>query len=244
MRVRVLLSGSWCLDDDGPAFAGKYLNYVSKDYSDAVYRAGALPLIAPIVPRQDQIEACVNDFIHEADALILTGGHDLFPVLFGHEMRQKNHSVLPERDHFDRALYHAARQKGIPVLGICRGFQLMLADAGAPWLQDLSYAERELLQHDQEASPECPTQRIIFEGQGFLQNVFGKEVWANSFHHLAFLEARAPYEIVARSEDGVIEAIADEAKRCYGVQFHPEMMAQTQPVMQKLFDAWIDLARK
>ncbi len=236
-RKKVIgVSGSMMRDQGGP-FPGYPRAYINHDYMRTVADMGAMPLMLPCLFDQSEEtqRAYAKQAVEHIDALILSGGHDLFPPLLGQSCRQKLGATWPERDHYDLLLFHEAMEQQKPVLGICRGFQLICAHFGAELLQDLSYADHELLKHEQGHTTTLKTHEVTFERGTAFYEVYGPKTMVNSFHHQAVTEVKAPLRICAKASDGVIEAVMHESLPVYGVQWHPEMLSGVCEETKRMF---------
>lgn len=174
------ISSSIIVDDSG-SFAGYKRAYVNKDYVDAVVRAGGVPLIIPFTTNKEVI-------INQAqliDGLILSGGHDVSPYNYGQEPSQKLGETFPERDTYEMILLEESKKRNIPILGICRGSQLINVAAGGTLYQDLSLIPGNILKHNQVNKPTLKTHIIKIEENSIISSIFGKETMVNSFHHQA-----------------------------------------------------------
>ncbi len=191
-----------------------------RNYSLAVARAGGLPLmVATLDP------ALAGAYARAADALLLTGGGDVDPELFGAAPDRDLGSVDPERDAFELALYAAFREAGKPVLGVCRGCQVMNVAHGGKLHQHLpSVAGTH--QHEQSDPRGFPLHHVELASASRLAGAYGAtRVRTNSYHHQAIAEVGAGLRPVGRSGDGVVEAVeAESGPLAVGVQWHPEMM--------------------
>ena len=210
-------------------------NAVNCTYTNAVRLAGGCPLIVPVTSDDSQIEAIVSSI----DALIMTGGSDFDPLIYGEEPLRANGDIVPTRDDFDIKLIRAAVAKGIPVLGICRGEQLMAVAFGGTLWQDIpSQIATSTVKHRQSGTPgSYPTHSIDIEKGSFLYKALGNvEVSkVNSFHHQAIKDVPAGFKVVAKSKDGIIEAVErtgalakeykDGGNIIIGTQFHPEILS-------------------
>ncbi len=248
MKKKIIaISGSEFIDrsDFLPAYKKAY---VSKDYVRSVQEAGALPIILPVLEEKfnrvtdSNLSSDIEQLITNVDGLILSGGHDINPYYYGDEPRQKLEEIWPSRDLFDTALLELAIKKSIPILGICRGFQLINAYFGAKLGQDLSYSNHELLKHSQEGSPDLATHKIFLTDKSrFFYPIFGDEAWVNSFHHQFVIDELDDLLIAAKSSDGVIEAIEHKTLPIFAVQWHPEMMSASDPQSKEIFRAFIKM---
>ena len=230
--------------DQGGMFPGYERAYVNKDYVDSVIQAGGTPLIIPFSTDMEIIKA-QSELL---DGLILSGGHDVFPYNYGQEPSRHLGEVFPERDAYEYELFRLAQEKNIPVLGICRGFQIMNTYAGGTLYQDLSLVktDRPLLKHWQGSHPSQRTHMVNIEKGSRLASIFDQESFlVNSFHHQVVDKIADGYKVSAVASDGIVEAIEKEdADFVVGVQWHPEMMHKTSYEMKDLFQAFVDNARK
>lgn len=209
-------------------------NAVNCTYTNAVRLAGGCPLIVPVTSDEAQIEAVVSSI----DALIMTGGSDFDPMIYGEEPIRENGDIVPSRDDFDIKLIRAAVAKGIPVLGICRGEQLMaVAFGGALWQDIPAQVTTSYIKHRQAGTPgSYPTHSISIEKDSFLAKALGAtEYKVNSFHHQAIKKTPKGFKVVATSADGIVEAVErtgalskeyqDGGNIIIGTQFHPEILS-------------------
>lgn len=223
---------------EGGRFPGYRRSYVNEDYVIAVSESGAVPYILPIIDDESQIEAQIANI----DALVLSGGHDVNPKDYGEEPMQKLGTTSPERDAYDYLLIKHAMKRGIPILGICRGHQVINVYFGGSLYQDLEYIDGCFIKHDQFNNPEIATHTVHVSDDSKLKDVFGKEVMVNSFHHLAVKDLGKNLRVVAKSSDGLVEAIEYVGyPYLIGVQWHPEMMAaKGNDKMKALFVSLIE----
>lgn len=235
------ISGSEIIDDGG-MFPGYRRSYVNEDYVDSVIQNGGIPYIIPFNEDDDVIK----EQLENVQGLILSGGHDVDPHLYGEEPEQKIGKTWPARDHFDMRLLKLAEEKGIPVLGICRGAQIINVAHGGSLYQDLSYREKHTLKHSQNHTPSLPTHGMKVDEDSHLAKILGKtEFLVNSFHHQLLKEIAPDLKAVAQAPDGVNEAIENQAGTVIGVQWHPEMLHRNKEVafMNNLFKWVIDNAK-
>ena len=192
------------------------------NYNEAVAQLGGLPLMVGNLAPED---AAV--YLEGADGLVLTGGADVDPAFFGAEPHPMLGLVDLTRDRFELALYHAARAKGVPILGVCRGHQLINIAAGGTLHQHLP-ALPGIVQHEQFDIAGGPSHRVALEPHSVLAEAFGEEhVRTNSFHHQAVDKLGQGLRVIGRSADGVTEAVQNtDGSFVLGVQWHPEMSFQ------------------
>ena len=230
------------LVDEGGGFPGYERIYVNKDYVSSVISAGAVPLMIPMEDSEENL----RQTLELVDGMIFSGGHDIAPIRYGEEPHQKLQEICPERDDFDFLLYRLAKEHSLPILGICRGFQLMNVSEGGKLYQDLSLKNTESLKHSQGHGPSVPTHTVKVEPGSKFYKILGKEeIRVNSFHHQAVKSTSENVAISGKALDNVVEAI--ELKNYpfgLGVQFHPEMLQAKEEDMKKIFAALVSAAKE
>lgn len=225
--------------------AGDGTAQLARTYWQSVRRAGGVPVLLP--PTSDIAEQ--EAMLEQLDGLLISGGADLNPLLVGEDPVPELHGICPERDEFELRLCRRAHDRQLPVLGICRGVQIMAVALGGRICQDIGRwhqgAAAPLIKHSQDAPRDCATHRVErLEGtQGsVIDELLGPAFAVNSFHHQAVVDAGPRMRVTYRSADGVVEAIEGREGESFllGVQWHPECMPQT---MSPLFDRFVAEAR-
>lgn len=238
-RPRIGITANQFLTEGG-ILAGTKRQYVSDAYIQAILGAGGVPVVLPVVVDQEAI-AEQADLV---DGLLLSGGGDIQPQLFGEEPVCQLGKVLPERDLHELSLVKIAVTAAKPILGICRGCQLLNIALGGSIYQHLSPLETNL-QHDQQSPGYYTGHTVILEAGSKLASLWGTVVMTNSFHHQAIKVAAPGMNITARTKDGIVEAIEhDTAPFIVGVQWHPELMLDSQTNMLALFIAFVKAANR
>ncbi len=211
-----------------------------RNYSEAVTQAGGLPLM---VANLDA--GLAEDYAMTVDALLLTGGGDMDPAIFGEAPDRDLGSVDPERDSFELALYAAFREAGKPVLGVCRGCQVINVAHGGRLHQHLPSVEG-THQHDQRDYRGFPSHPVELVAGSRLAAAFGAtRVATNSYHHQAISQVGAGLTAVATAGDGVVEAVESTAgPLVVAVQWHPEMMFATHPEHLAPFRVLVQAAKE
>ncbi len=178
------------------------------------------------------------------DGILLTGGVDLDPMLFNEEPRPDLGRLDPYRDFFEFHLTEIALKKDIPILGICRGCQILNVVAGGTVIQDITttFGKENILKHQQRAPRWYPTHSVEIKEGSKLEKIFGcNELKVNSFHHQAIKEPGPGFIASAHAKDGVIEAIEGiDYHYAVGVQWHPELMWEHYSLFVKLFRSLIE----
>ena len=215
---------------------------VSLDYSDSIINSGGIPVILPITDNAEIIKEQVEYF----DGLILSGGGDPDPNLYGEDCLQDLGNITPERDTFELAILEEFLKTKKPIFGICRGLQLMNVFYKGTLYQDIKYVNTNI-QHKQKWLADLPTHNInILEKDNILFEIFGKKTRTNSFHHQMIKDLGNELTVIATANDGIIEAIQNKNHPFfYGVQWHPEMMASKGNLgMKRIFDKFVESCGK
>jgi microsomal dipeptidase-like Zn-dependent dipeptidase/gamma-glutamyl-gamma-aminobutyrate hydrolase PuuD len=211
------------------------LSCISNAYVNAVIQAGGVPVLIPLTGNQKVLEKILS----QIDGLLLSGGGDIDPGFFGEELHPAVESFDRERDIYDLSLIRMAAGKHIPVLGICRGLQLINVAFGGSLIQDIpSQAPHSTINHNQSEAREIGTHAVNIQTASTLHGIIQADnIQVNSFHHQAVKLVAPGFDAVAFSEDGLIEAIeSSEGNSILGVQWHPENMAVAgNKVMQDTF---------
>jgi putative glutamine amidotransferase len=207
------------------------------DYLDAVARAGGR---AELLTAEEPIDAALTK-LAQADGLLLSGGGDVDPALYGAVRHVTTGAIFPARDALEIALARAASAACVPTLGICRGMQVMNVALGGTLLQDIpdlvpghcSHDGLALRMHTVAMTAGSLPAEIVAEGS----------LTVNSRHHQAALDVAPGLRTVAVAEDGVIEAlVAEDGRPLLGLQWHPETPAATEPAQQAFFDWLVRMA--
>ncbi len=178
------------------------------------------------------------------DGLVLTGGSDVSPQFYQEEP-EDCHDCNPVRDKWELELFKQAFKKQIPVLGICRGMQLMNVALGGSLYQDINKHLGEDLVHEPQGKDYVNHDVEIKKGS-ILYDIFEAEkIEVNSYHHQAIKEMAPPFSAIASSSGGIIEGIeAEDRKFVLGVQWHPEDLINKQPSFSKIFDMLVKFSKK
>ncbi|MBQ6311575.1 MAG: gamma-glutamyl-gamma-aminobutyrate hydrolase family protein [Bacteroidales bacterium] len=188
-------------------------------YVVSVRKAGGIPFVIPLTTSGKEID----EYLDRIDGLLMIGGEDVSPLLFGQQPSKSLGEVVPDRDIYDLALIRKAVKRGIPVLGICRGIQCLNIAMGGDLIQDIPSEVQDAIQHRQNAPRSYGSHTITITKGSLMANLLGvDEIAVNSFHHQACGKVAPGYKVTARASDGVIEAIESADGKSFGVQFHPE----------------------
>ena len=224
---------------------------LAEGYYKSVERAGGVPVIIPPLSDTDVI---INTLEH-LDGLILSGGADYDPHYAGEEPCPLLGTINEERDLPELFITQLAYNRQLPILGICRGIQTLAMALGGHVCQDISLSpnpspKREgSINHSQEEERNVATHTVTVQKDSLLYNIYRDSgsplplegargrLPVNSFHHQAVDETGPRFRVIARSDDGIIEAMeSTEYKSILGVQWHPECLDDGLPIFQWLVD--------
>lgn len=194
---------------------------LAEAYYRSVLAAGGTPLIIPPFTDSDAIATVLA----EVDGLMLSGGADVNPLYCGEDPLPALHGINPRRDAMEMWLVRMAFDRQIPILGICRGIQVMtVALDGIIWQDIYTQEAGARIKHSQDLERGVASHWVNVERDSTLYNIMQTErIAVNSFHHQAVREPGPHLRVVARSSDGVVEAVeSSEQKSILGVQWHPE----------------------
>ncbi len=215
---------------------------LSRAYYESLLKQHCLPVILPPTADKGTIRAMAEML----DGLLLSGGGDINPLYIGEEPNPALGGINPARDDFELLLTRLCYDRQIPILGICRGMQVLTAALGGTIHQDLraSEAYNGLLKHSQDAPRNCETHRVEAEPGSFVAEACGTCFGVNSFHHQAVATAGERLQVTARAADGVIEAVeATDRRGTLGVQWHPEAFCRETSHHDRLFENWVGEAQ-
>lgn len=221
------------------------VGFAPRPYLDSVMRAGGEPVI--LAPQEHDSHSA-RALLRRFDGLVLMGGADVDPALYGQEPHERTYGVNRENDEIEMAMARAAVELELPTLAICRGMQVAtvafggtlhqhLPDAGIPGLIEHSPvafpAPPDGVPHEIELEPGCRLAKALhldrFEGA--------------SYHHQSVDRLGEGFAVTGWSRDGVVEAVEHESGWFVGVQWHPEDTAHLDPVQQRVYDGFVEQAR-
>ena len=192
-------------------FRDLHLDVYYCDYARGVIAAGGLPVFLPG-------SADPADYADRLDGLLLTGGTDIEPERYGHAPSPELYRREPDRDAFELSLLDGALGTKKPVLGICRGIQVLNVHGGGTLHQHVAPHAR----HD--LPPDSIVHRVDLTEGSLAASLYGSAVKVNSLHHQTIDELADGYEVTGVSDDGTIEVIESCRRPWIGVQWHPELM--------------------
>lgn len=218
-------------------------SFVNHSYIHSVLKAGGVPVSLPTLPDAADLPTQLN----QVDGLIFSGGSDINPLLFGEEPDAKIDFILNDRDDYEIRLIQLAHMAGKPIFGICRGIQLINVAFGGTLYQDIgTQSPGCTLKHTQNTRRNFASHTVDIAPGSRLNEAVGAEVLTvNSYHHQAVKDIAPGFRITARSRDNIIEGIEkDGPAYIVGVQWHPELLVDSYPVMLELFKQLVAQAQK
>ncbi len=210
---------------------------VRQDYVRSVERADGLPLV--LAPGD---VATIPELLDHVSALVMTGGSDVAPDLYGAAAHPKLGQVFRERDTFEIALCRAALERDLPLLAICRGQQVLNVATGGTLIQDIPSEVVGAVGHDAPGERWQTAHDVRILPRTRLREMLGRDVVeVNSFHHQAVRDLGRGLVVSAVARDGVVEAVEMPDRRfVVGVQWHPESFWRDggfHPLFESLLEA-------
>ena len=226
------------ITNGGDLGEGKYR--IDTKYVSSVANAGAIPIMLTPTTAKEEIEQLLD----MCDGILLSGGPDIDPSIYGEEKLAECGYVSDERDGFELELTKAALERNMPILAICRGIQILNVAAGGTLWQDIPSQIKTDVAHSSPTSDYTARHNVkitdskIIDAVGFNSDCF--EV--NSFHHQALKSVAQRFKVMAVSEkDDIIEGVYDpEAKYVVGVQWHPERLGEIDENARALFSSFTE----
>ena len=206
-------------------------------YMNGIAAAGGIPVILPLT----EAEADALEVFDRCDGLLLTGGHDISPALYRQPRSSRCGPTCRARDRMESALYARALVEDRPVLGICRGIQLINVLQGGTLYQDLPTEFDSPVEHHMAPPYTNAAHRVRIQRETPLHALLQTErMGVNSYHHQAVKTLGADLEVMAVSEDGLVEAVRHRGKPfVWGFQWHPEFDYHVNPNSRKIFEAFL-----
>ncbi|MBA3723003.1 MAG: gamma-glutamyl-gamma-aminobutyrate hydrolase family protein [Parachlamydiaceae bacterium] len=227
---------------DKDPFFGQERSSLNQNYIKAVIMAGGTPIMLPVVQDKTLIQSQM-DLI---DGLLLTGGYDVHPNLYGEEPHTDIGYVRLDRDHYEIEALKIAHEQHKPIFGICRGLQLMNVAFGGSLYQDLRHSNSPVrIQHSQQAPMHVAWHCVDVLPSTQLFKIVGQEtLGTNSFHHQSINKLAPGFIVNAKAKDGIIEGIEKKDHPFFmAVQWHPERMLDHDVNMLKLFQIFVSKAK-
>ena len=218
--------------------------YLSRHYSEAVEAAGGAPLHISLIPHAEYIDAVLDGI----DGILLPGSHsDVDPLRYGQQPHPALGSVHKIKDETDLLVIDAVERKGLPLLAICFGMQVLNVARGGTLIQDIRSQLPEAIKHEQGVPRDQPSHSVrVAAGSKLSEIINTEDLLVNSHHHQAIETLGADLVATAWSSDEVIEAVEDPRPDRFviAVQWHPELGWQNDQFSQRLFSSFVSHARE
>jgi putative glutamine amidotransferase len=231
------------LADTSPLYRDRRIDCYFTDFAECVARAGGIPVELPFV-------SATTEVVGRLDGLLVTGGQDVHPSRWGGSATvdpdvdpRWNHDVHDlERDSYEASLIEAALVADIPVLGVCRGHQLLNVVLGGTLVEHLQPGS--VVHSTKHSAPSAgdPEHVVEFVEGSWAHRVYGARRVVNSWHHQAVDRPGAGLAVTGRTADGVVESIALDGRPVLGVQWHPEWSVEPDPIFEWLVEQSSGLA--
>lgn len=209
-------------------------------YMEGIAQTGGLPVMLPVTGDKETIRQIADSF----DGFLFTGGHDVYPALYGEEPIPECGECSEERDWMEFLLLQEILKRDKPLLGICRGIQFLNAALGGTLYQDLPCQRPSEVEHHMSPPYDVPIHQVVIELGSPLYELLGMETLdVNSYHHQAVKELSPQLRVMARATDGLVEAVYIPEKRfVWAVQWHPEFSLHTEDSSRRIFEAFVRAA--
>ena len=226
--------------------SGEHKIYTPTSYPKAIIEAGGNPIFFNFTRDDDMIEA----YAAMVDGVLFSGGDDVDPSTYGEEQIWGCGDIVPLRDDFEIKLLKVLVEKypEKPILGICRGAQVLNVGMGGTLYQDLRSQKEGCIRHQQQQSSHYASHKAVVKEGSLLHRIYGStEVKVNSFHHQAVKDLAPGMRLTAVASDGVIEGFEKPDHPYFvAVQWHPERLVEGphHPEHKPLFKSFVDACRK
>ena len=217
--------------------------YLSRHYSEAIEAAGGAPVHISLIPNPGYVASVMDDL----DGVLLPGSDsDIDPLRYGTEPHPNLGSVHPVKDETDLLVLDEVEKRCLPLFAICFGMQALNVYRGGTLVQDIPSQLPSAIKHQQGAPRDRPSHAIKLEKASLLVSLAeAEQVLVNSHHHQAVEKVGRDLVATAWTSDGLIEAVEDSrpGRFALGVQWHPELGWQRDPLSQALFERFIAEAK-
>ncbi len=221
------------------AFKDIQRDFTNEAYTTSLVEAGATPILLPSL--LSEVEALLS----LCDGILLPGGYDIEPELYAQERSPLCQKTVRTSDLFQLELLRLAFRKGIPIVGICKGYQLINVRFGGTLYQDISLCGEKGTVHAKKQRGTPFSHMVSLQKESKLHSIFGSSsLEVNSFHHQGIDLLGKGLVATALCDDGFIEAIEQKGcSWCVGVQWHPEAMMMASKDMLPLFTAFVEASK-
>ena len=224
------------------AINSEHSSSVLRDYVNAIEKVDVLPVIIPYVEKEENL----NELFDLCDGIMLLGGEDVMPSLYGEEKKPTCGENCRERDDYEMLIFEKALYSFKPILAICRGSQLVNVALGGTLHQDIPSEIENALDHKKSTEMPSYTHKInVIDGTPLHALINSDEMQINTFHHQCIKDLGRLLEVMAVADDGIIEAYYMPSYRFLrAYQWHPERMVDTDENCLNIFKEFADECQK
>ena len=214
---------------------------IQRNYLACIEKAGGMPIVIPYTNDED----CLDYLLNMCDGIMLTGGADVSPELYNEVKREVCQQGCRARDEFELLIFEKALYSFKPVLAICRGCHLVNVALGGTLYQDIPSEYPNPICHKQEDMFSFSHEIDVYEGTPLFELLNQGRIKTNSFHHQCIKDLGRLLEVMAVTDDGIIEAFYMPSYRYLrGYQWHPERLFQNDENNFKIFEDFINESKK
>lgn len=229
------------LTTNKPLIGVSHDNTMKNTTTKSLELAGAVPVILPVTEDADLLD----DILSRLDGLVFSGGEDIDPSWYGEEKSEKCGNSNEARDRFEILLFKKASERNIPILGICRGQQLINVAMGGTLIQDIPTEKGDAVKHGVYSDSTVPAHDITIQPGSIAHKIYGSSTYGvNSRHHQAIDKVAPELVVTAWSSDDIPEAVEAPNRHIFAFQSHPELNAAAgQTDHLKVFDYLVSQAK-
>lgn len=212
--------------------------FLNHEYLEAIRYFGGMPLVIPAEAGEEEQAFLLS----QCDGLILTGGDDIDPALYGEQILNDTVKIAPVRDAGEARLCRMATERDLPILGICRGLQFLNVYFGGTLYQDIPAQLPQAVGHSMEKPDHRTCQECLVTPDSPLAQWTGREtIGINSHHHQCIKDLAPGFSVMGRCADGVVEAVwKPDMRFLCAVQWHPERIWDIEENSAQIFRAFIE----
>ncbi|MDP6393834.1 MAG: gamma-glutamyl-gamma-aminobutyrate hydrolase family protein [Desulfobacterales bacterium] len=227
-----VVGGTWSQNSPG-----RFMDYAFDEYSSVVHHCGGAPILIPTAQNHESLQSICE----RLNGVILTGGPDIDPHFYGEEPLSGLGEIDEAIDLTELAVVKIALKKDLPILGICRGLQVLNVSEGGTLYQDIPSQVKESINHLQKKDKSVNAHYVRIDENTGLHLIFKrKKIQVNSRHHQAIKDLASSLIVTAWAQDGLIEAVENPSRTfVIGVQWHPEGTWKKDAFSKKLFHSLI-----
>lgn len=206
-------------------------------YLEGIQMAGGVPIILPLTAAEEQVE----QLYHICDGFLFTGGHDVNPDMYKESKSELCGKLNKDRDNLETRIFQMAYRDNKPILGICRGIQIINVLLGGSLYQDIEARLSKQVSHVMKPPYDRSVHNVRIYKESPLYQTIGMEIiGVNSYHHQGIKKIAPDLQEMAVAPDGLVEAVCSRSRDfVWGVQWHPEFSYKNDVNSRKIFEAFV-----